>query len=153
MISINTLKQEYLIDDNIDDKYLLSIIKKGQDFIITPLLGLTKYNQLISDINNDSVNQADNTLIKTYIQPVLAYYVMSESVYATAYKFKNNPDYQNSQNADRYNELVKISKKYLIDSQHYEQILREYICDEGIVLSTTDGPIKQSGYKTGLYIG
>lgn len=153
MISLNTLKQEYLIDDNIEDKYLLSVIKKGQDFIIAPLLGLTKYNQLIADIDNNAVSDADDTLIKDYIQPVLAYYVMSEVVYAVAYKMKNNPDFLSQANTERFNELVKISKKYLIDSQHYEQIMREYICLNAIVLPLTEGEVRESGYKTGIYLG
>lgn len=152
-ISIKTLKEQYLIDDNLDDRYIISIIKKGQDFIIKSLLGNLKYKQLINDIDNSNISQSDELLIKEYIQPVLAYYVMSEVVYATAYKFKNNPEYQNNPDTNRFDELIRISKKYLIDSQHYEQILRNYICSEGIILSSDDNlGVGNSGYKTGLYL-
>lgn len=153
MISIKTLKDNYLLDDNIDDKYVISAISKSQDFIIRKVLGVTKYKQLLSDIESGSVNSEDEILLKEYIHPVLAYYVISEVIFATAYKLKNAPDYQDNPNTDRFEELVRVSKKYANDSQAYEQILREYICDNNIVLSTTDGPVLKSGYKTGIFLG
>ena len=153
MISPTTLKRDYMIDDNIDDKYLIPVIKKCQDLVVNPILGNTKYNQLLNDIDNNTLNAEDSNLLKDYIQDILAYYVMSEVVFSTAYKLKNNPEYQQNPNAERFDELIRISKKYRIDSQAYEQRLRDYICRKGIILPTTDGAVKKSGYKTGLFIG
>lgn len=153
LISLRTLKEQYLIDDNLEDKYLIPVISKGQDFIIKPLLGNVKYNQLLNDIDNNTVSVDDDELIKKYIQPTLAYYIMSEVVYSTAYKLKNNPDYQSNPDYNRFDELIRISKHYLNDSKTYEQILRTYIYDKGIVLSSDDGKgILNSGYKTGLFL-
>ena len=153
LIGLKTLKEQYLIDDNIEDKYILSVIKKGQDFILRKVLGSEKLKQLLNDVENDSVSDDDDILIKNYIQPILAYYTMSEVVYSTAYKLKNNPEFQLNPNSTRFDELIKISKKYLIDSQSYEQILRDYICEYNIILSTSgiEKPLK-SGYKTGINI-
>lgn len=148
LISLETLKKNYSFDENLSDKYILPIIQKGQDFIIRKVLGTTKFNQLLVDTENKSVSDDDKILINQYIHPVLAYYCLSEVIFATAYKVKNNPDYQNQQSIDRFNELIKISNKYLIDSQTYETILREYICDNNIILSTEDSPVLKSGYKT-----
>ena len=147
LVSLTTLKQEYLIDDNIDDKYLLSNIIKGQDFIVHPLLGDAKWLEITTQIDTDTVSEANATLIKDFIQPLLGYYVMSEVVYATAYKLKNAPEYQTNPNSDRFNELVRISKKYLIDSQHYEQILREYMCDNSIPRGIDDT------FRCSIYLG
>lgn len=152
MISLKTLKDSYMLDDNIEDKYVIPSIIKAQDFIIRKVLGVNKYNQLISDIESDSVNSNDMILLE-YIEPVIAYYTLSEVIFATAYKLKNAPNYQDNPNTDRFEELVRVSKKYANDSQAYEQILREYICDNNIVLSTTEGPVLKSGYKTGIFLG
>lgn len=151
LIGLKTLKEQYLIDDNLEDKYILSIIKKGQDFILRKVLGLDKLKQLLNDVENDSVSNDDDILIKNYIQPILAYYTMSEVVYSTAYKLKNNPEYQVNPNTTRFDELIRISKHYLIDSQNYEQILRDYICEYNIILPSNgiEKPLN-SGYKTGL---
>ena len=57
MISLKTLKDNYLIDDNLDDKYVLPVIVKGQDFIIRPILGSTKYNEIIEQIGRASCRE------------------------------------------------------------------------------------------------
>lgn len=152
MISIKTLKEEYFIDDNIEDKYLLSNIKKAQDFIIKPLLGITKTEELLSQINSGVVSSENDVLIKTYIQPVIAYFVISEVVYSTAYKLKNEGISEGDQY--KFNELIKVSSKYLRDSQAYEQILRDYIYREGIILPIlANEEVKASGYEIGIYLG
>jgi Glu-tRNA(Gln) amidotransferase subunit E-like FAD-binding protein len=130
LISIQTLKNEYLIDDNLDDKYIQSHIKKCQDFIIKPLLGETLYNELLSQIENNSLTEKNETLIEEYIQPVIAYFVMSEVVFSIAYKLKNAG--VESGDVDRFNELVKISNKYKADSDEYQQILKRYVCLNGV---------------------
>lgn len=145
LISIKTLKDFYLVDDNLEDKYLLSNIVKGQDFIIRPLIGKDKYDELLEQIETDSLT-GDNKYLLDLIEKPLAYYVMSEVVYSTAYKLKNK-GLEEDVNASRFNELVRISKKYLIDSQHYEQLLGIHmneICNKGQSTQI---------YKTGLYIG
>ena len=143
MISIKTLKDEYLIDDNLSDKYILPVIRKGQDFIIRPLLGETIYRDIIEQIESGSLTGANEHILNK-IEPILAYYVMSEVVYSTAYKLKNQ-GLEESADSNRFNELVRISKKYLLDSQHYQSLLKEFIT-----------PCSKKGtniYKTGLYIG
>lgn len=145
LISLETLKREYVIDDNLEDKYILSNIKKCQDFIIEPLLGDDKFNEIVDQITNNTVTVDNDNLIKKYIQPVIAYYVMSEVVYSTAYKMKNAG--LTEPNTERFNELVRISKKYLNDSDHYQQLLKDYMCDENIPIDA------EYRYKQSLYLG
>ena len=144
LISIKTLKDFYLVDDNLEDKYLLSNIVKGQDFIIRPLLGETLYDEIIEQIETDSLT-GDNKYLLDLIEKPLAYYVMSEVVYSTAYKLKNQ-GLEEGSDSNRFNELVRVSKKYLLDSQHYESILRKTIAPSRSKQGTDI-------YKTGLYIG
>lgn len=143
LISIKTLKDKYLIDDNLEDKYLISNISKAQDFVVAPLIG-KKFTEIKEQIENDSLTD-DNKYLLDKIEPVIAYYVMSELVYSTAYKFKNK-GLEDANNASKFSELVAISKKYLLDSQHYAQILGDYFS-----ASCTSATSKV--YKTGLYLG
>ena len=148
LISPTVLKLEYNVDENIDDKYLISNIVKGQDFIIKKILTVDKYDELITQISTNTVSTDNDNLIKQYIRPCLAYYVLSEVVYSTAYKMKNNPDYQNNpSSSERFNELVRVSKHYLNDSKQYEELLKEYMCDNSI---TTGEDYK---FKCSLYLG
>lgn len=146
LISLETLKRDYFLDENVEDKYVVPNIKKAQDFIIRPLLG-DKYDELVTKIKASSLTDNDKVLVNQYVQPVIAYYVASEVVYTTAYKMKNNPDYQNSATQERFNELVKISQKYLNDSRHYEEILKEYMCDKSIPKG------EEYEFKCNIYLG
>ena len=143
LISIKTLKDKYLIDDNLEDKYLISNISKAQDFVVAPLIG-KKFTEIKEQIENDSLTD-DNKDLLDKIEPVIAYYVMSEVIYSTAYKFKNK-GLEDTNNASKFSELVAISKKYLMDSQHYAQILGDYFS-----ASCTSATSKV--YKSGLYLG
>ena len=142
MISFETLKNEYLIDENLEDKFMQSNIKKCQDFIIREILGEDKFNQLLESIDNGSVSASDNKLIREYIQPVIAYYVMSEVVYTTAYKFKNSPV-----ETGKFDELIKVSNKYRHDCDKYQELLKEYMCYNNIMVENGNT------YKTGLFLG
>lgn len=148
LISPTILKSEYNIDENMADTYLLSNIIKGEDFIIKKILTVDKYNELITQISTNMVSVANEKLIKEYIRPCLAYYILSEVVYSTAYKMKNNPDYQNNPSStERFNELVRVSKHYLNDSKQYEELLKEYMCDNTISKN------EDYKFKSSLYLG
>ncbi len=144
MISIKTLKDSYLIDDNLEDKYLISNIQKAQDFLIKPIMGELRYKELLEDIEIGTLI-INNKIILDKIEPIIAYYVMSEVVYSTAYKFKNQ-GLEDGVNGERFNELVKISKKYLLDSQHYQQLLSAHF-------QSLECKSSRDIYKTGLYVG
>lgn len=144
LISLKTLKEEYGFDENIDDAYVLPLIKKGQDFLIKPSLGETLYNEIISGISSGNLSATYRSLVEGYIQPVLAYYVLSEVMYSTAYKVKNT-----APETDRFDEYVKISSKYKNDYQHYLQIMKEYICDTAAIQYKDE--VKRV-IKTGLYL-
>lgn len=132
-ISVETLKIEYLIDDNLDEKYLLSNIKKAQDFSIRPLIGDELYNEIELQIKDNSLTDKNKDLLIKYIEPIIAYYVMSEVVYSTAYKLKNQ-GLSGDEKSDQYrfSELVKISTKYLNDSRNYEELFKLEMCETGL---------------------
>jgi len=155
-ISMERLKSvEFGFDNNIEQAYVIPNIIKGQKFLIKPLLGDVKYNEMLdyverlkigSNINpGANKNPEFDMLIDDYIAPALAYYVKSEIVFNTAYKMKNS-DKEGS--GDRFKELVNISKKYLSDCDAFLNMLKEYMCDNGI---PQDEPLKIKG--CGVFLG
>jgi len=149
-VSVKTLKEQYIFDDNIEDRYLIPNIKKGMDFLIHPLLGDDKYEEMVAQVDSNTVTPENEIILKQYIQPILAYYVLSEVIYTTAYKIKNNPVSEDSPNEGRFDELVKLSNKYRRDSEQYQQRLKYYLCDNNIVLDTEG---MKNTFKTGFYLG
>lgn len=135
LITIEILKTEYLIDDNLDDKYLISNIQKAQDFRIEPLFEETRWTELMTQVQNNTVSDENKILITKYLRPIMAYYIMSEVIYTTAYKFKNQGLAGNGDekaNQYRFKELIEISSKYKKDSEAYEVLFREHIAESGI---------------------
>lgn len=147
LISLTTLKEQYGFDDNIEDKYILPQILKCQDFIIRPLLGEVKWAEIVSQIETNTVSVKNEELLKEYIQPVIAYYVRSEVVYDTAYKVKN-AGIEDPSSVNRFNELVKIANKYLVDSNQYQSRLRNWMCLYGGLVVDS-----QYEYKCNLFLG
>ena len=147
LISLTRLKDFYLIDENLSDKYIISNIQKIQDFVIKPLIGEDKYNEIISEIENNNVSDINTTMLD-YIEPIIAYGVMSEVLYST-YKLKNSMI--DEPNSSRYDEITQLSKKYKNDSEHYATILEDWICDNGIVLYETNNSVNV--FNQGIYLG
>lgn len=145
LISINTLKKNYLIDENVEDGYLFPMITKCQDFIIEKLVKKDLYNTLISEVLRGQVSEQNAIIIKEYIQPIIGWYVCSELFYATAYKLKNSGE---DVETSKYKEVILIANKYLKDSEAYQSRLKEYFNDNSIIANKT-----LDTYKTGFYLG
>ena len=147
LISLETLKSDYPIDANLDDQYIKPNIIKCQDLIIRPLLGEVLWAQVIKEIKDGTITELHQELIKEYLQPIIAYYVMSEVIYNTAYKLKNQGT-QDSDNDSRFDELVRLSKKYLIDSDAYQSRLKQWM--QLYTPITVDCRYR---YKNSIYLG
>ena len=141
MTNVENLKKIYAIDSNLEDSYILPIILKCQDLIIQPLFCSTDYDKIIEEISTDTVTPQTANILK-YIEPIIAQYVLAESIYSTAFKSKNNPDYQENAKA-LYTEINYLNGKYMADVKQYTTKLYKYLCKIGIAH-------KESGAKFGI---
>lgn len=143
LISLKTLKTNYLFDQNLDDKFILSNIVKIQDFKIKPIITEEVFNDLIERIDTNTLDDDDIELLDK-IEPCIAYYVMGEVYIASTFKLKNNAG-DNFQ--DRFNELIKLANHYTKDGDRYCEILIKYInkpCETPNITSNT---------ASGIYFG
>ena len=143
MTNVEKLKKIYAIDSNLEDAYILPIVLKCQDLIIQPLFCEKDYDKIIDEIANDSVSE-QTAKILNYIEPIIAQYVLAESIYSTAFKSKNNPDYQENAKS-LYTEINYLNGKYMADVKQYTTKLYKYLCKIGIAH-------KESGAKFGICI-
>lgn len=141
MTNVENLKKIYAIDSNLEDSYILPIILKCQDLIIQPLFCSTDYDKIIEEISTDTVTPQTATIL-SYIEPIIAQYVLAESIYSTAFKSKNNPDYQENSKS-LYTEINYLNGKYMADVKQYTTKLYKYLCKIGIAH-------KESGAKFGI---
>jgi hypothetical protein len=133
-VSLTTLKDMYGFDLNTDQAYILPNIYKCQKFVIKPLLGNIEYaaieNYVIQKETSGATTDLRFETMLDYIADIIAYYVRAEIVFNTAYKMKNaanNPD------GDRFDELIKISKKYQNDSEGFTKLFKDWMCENGMV--------------------
>ncbi len=132
-ISEAYVKAETVINEDVDNKYITSLIKDCQDMYILPLLGTALYNQIVAQLTADitMAGQANNKLLlDDYIIPCLAAYIRYEVPIVLNYKFTNKnlakKSSDNSQPADML-ELEKVVDFYKDKAQWRATRLTEYL--------------------------
>jgi hypothetical protein len=163
-ISEAFVKDNTLLHENIDFKFIRPVIILCQDIHLQPKLGTTMYNQLKTQIIGSSLTAANTTLLNDYIQPMLLYWVQSEAPSAISYKFLNKGIMQqsseNSQTAS-LDEINFISQKYKDKAEWYTERLVSFLLendtdypayanpDDGLDVIQPDTRV----FTTGIYLG
>ena len=169
MATVLFLTEQYLmetsvINDNADIELLKPVIKECQDIYIHSILGTGLYNELQTQITASTLTALNTTLLDTYIQPALRYWVQFESAPILTYKFMNKSIVKkNSENSTpvELNELKFLMDKFKDKAEWYSQRLTEYLCANQVSYplfnnpgSTSDTIHPQgSQYSAGMYLG
>jgi hypothetical protein len=88
-ITESYVKKYSNIDDNVDAQYITPVIDLVQKMYIRPILGTALYNELVTQITNDTVSANNTTLLDDYILDTMLYYVLSEGLPSFTYKIEN----------------------------------------------------------------
>lgn len=83
------IKDNTLIDGNVDEKYITITIAEAQKLHILPILGTALYNELNTQIIAGTTTSANQTLLEDYIADALKYWVIYEGVDLFNYKVTN----------------------------------------------------------------
>ena len=67
------------INGNVDTDKITPFIKSAQDIHIQDILGTKLYNRIIDGIENSNLPADYNTLLVTYVQPVLCHLAAADS--------------------------------------------------------------------------
>jgi hypothetical protein len=132
-ISEDYVKQNSVIDENVDVKLILPAIVQMQDMQLQPVLGTQLFKEIEAAIVAGTTTNDQDTLIADYIAPMLLRWVMSELTTTLLYKYRNKnvgkQGSENSQTAD-FTDLRYLIEKWKDNAQWYEQRLIEYLCQE-----------------------
>lgn len=133
IITEKYLKEVSVINDNTDMKILTPSILDAQDLYMVPLLGSDLFNELITQVNSQTVTALNQTLLDNYVLPCLVKYTLYESTPAFKYKYMNKGimvrNSENSSNAD----LQEI--QYMMDwwrnkGQEFAERCTKFLCQE-----------------------
>jgi hypothetical protein len=138
-IDIAVLKDQSVINENVDSKLLIPTLIAVQDVYLYGILGKNLYNELITQINAESVTPLNTTLLTDYIQPYLINKVLSQCVIDINYKFKNKAlmvgSSDNAQPLDNSG-MSLIQVKYANFAESYRGKLVDYLVE-----NSTDYPL------------
>lgn len=162
MVSEQYVKDNTVIDDNVDVKLLKSTIYDCQRDYILPILGSKLYDKIVADITAGTITGVYKTLLDDYISEALVKWVMYESVPTLTYKFRNKSvAKKSSDNAlpISYAELKAEMDRWRDKAELRSQDITNYLCvnssqfPEYNQVGYGDVPPQKNNYTTSIYLG
>jgi hypothetical protein len=123
-ITLKELKRKSIIDGNLDQDKLIQFVEVAQDTYIQTQLGTKLYDQLQYEVINSSVTTANQTLIDTYIKPMLIWYSQATYIPYAAFQISNGGIYKHrSENSDSatQEEIDSLVDQAKITAEFYTQ--------------------------------
>lgn len=129
-ISEKTIKENSLVSNNVDGKYIQNAIKTAQDISLQPIIGSKMFKKISRMIQEDALDELYSNLLKDYIQPILINSVMSDLVLQLTYKFRNMGSVQTTDTnlvLPSLRDLQYIREDYNLKAQFYMNRLSDYL--------------------------
>ena len=164
LISEKTLKQNSVINNNVDGMYILPAIEYSQDAGLQPLIGTKLYNKLMDLVESGITEATDyKYLLDEYITPYLINKVTSEIQIPLTFKLRNQGVVQQTGDntyAPSMKDTQYVIQNYENKANFYGNRLSDYLrankskypeyCS---VDSCADMHSDRGAYKTGIYLG
>lgn len=134
LINEKTLKENSLIDSNIDGKYILPSIELAQNIDLQNVIGKALYDKLIKLVKTNEISLPENAdykyLLDNYITDYLIWQTMSTIQISVNYKFKQSGMIQNQDDrkaAIDYSEGKALASQYEKYANAYCEHLKNYL--------------------------
>lgn len=88
-ISEQTIKENTILDENVDATVLRQLILDAQEEKILPVLGTALYEDIKDRIDAGTLNAAYTTLLDDYISKALKYWVLADATDILTYKYRD----------------------------------------------------------------
>ena len=88
-ITLKELKRKSIIDGNVDTDKLIQFVEVAQDTYIQTQLGTKLYDALQTQVINSTLTTANETLVNTYLKPMLIWFSQSEYMKYAAFQISN----------------------------------------------------------------
>lgn len=142
LISEADLKNNSVIEKNVDGKMLSKLIRTVQDTQLRPVLGDTLYTEIIDAVyanatESTAITTSMRTLLDSYVKPFLTYAVTADFIVLN-YKFTNKGVLKLSDNSGQNvssQELEYLRNYYENYSATYKRMLVDYLHENNLVES------------------
>ena len=138
-ISEAYLKENTNIDENVDVKEIIPSIVDAQEMHLLPCLGSALYEDLKTKIAAVTTNSDEDTLISSYIAPMLVKFVQMELSTDLLYKYRDKGVMKKS--SENSSSVSYTDMRYLMDrwdnkAQFYKKRLIDYLCGNTALFPT-----------------
>jgi len=147
LISEKKIKDQSLIQLNVESKVLSRTILDSQNIYLRPILGETLFDSVLNEVyltSTDSSHTMDadiKTLLEDYIQPYLCHAVLQDVVINLHYKITNKGvlQFNDTQATSVQASDLEYFKNYLNNrTSSYKSVLINYIKDNKLI-ADSDG--------------
>jgi hypothetical protein len=129
-ISSQYVKENSIVDENVDEKYIKVAIQNAQRNQLIYIIGSGLYNEIAGQIQNNTLTALNITLLNDYIVPCLLNYTLVELSPYLLYKLSNrNVGVKDAErvSATEFNRLDDIMKKFEFDAELSADRMRRYL--------------------------
>ena len=163
-ISEKFVKDNSVVDENVDSNEIRDAIREAQREHILPLLGTGLYNEIKDQIDGDTLTGPNTTLLDDYVRWAHLYWTLHEVVDYINYKFMNKAIMQRSgEDATPIgqNDVIRLMSRFKHKAELYSQRTTNYLIE-----NETDYPLfsnagsgtdtihpERNSYNTGWYLG
>lgn len=162
-ISETYLKDNSVINSNVEFKQLRPTIIAAQDMQIQQAIGSPMFDELKDQVTNSTVTSANQTLLENYIRPALMYWILAEIPLVLSYKVANKGIVtQDSDNASPagMDSVNFLAQRYKSKAEWYTDRITDFLCANVTDYPTYAGSVPDGGiapnqnrYSYGLYAG
>ena len=162
-ISEKYVKDNSVINENVDVKLIRPTIWDAQEQHIEEILGTDLYDDLLAKIESDTLNADETTLVNKYIAEALRLWVVFEFVLIGEYKMRNKAVVK--QNSENSQPLDYTENRYYRDywrkkAEFKTERLVAYLCDNTDLFpkyltnsDASDLHPRDNGWSPSLYLG
>lgn len=158
LISPSYLKENTILNLNIDENKLKSAIANAQNIDIHQILGTELLTKILTDLSNSNLTGNYQTLTETYVLPTIVQYGLWYATLDISFQAFNAGIVQRTSEVSNPSQLKEI--QYLRNeiknlAEFYSQRLKNYLCDNSNLFPeyfTDDDlhPQRGTSYTTGL---
>jgi hypothetical protein len=128
-ISPQYVKDNSLIDENVDEKYIKNAIQRAQRNKLIYMIGSGLYDEIAGQLTS-SLSASNQTLMNTYVAPLLLNLTLIEVTPYMAYKFSNRnvgTKEATSVTPAEWSRLDDMMKIFERDAENDYQRMRKYL--------------------------
>ncbi len=177
LISPGELKEESLINNNVEDKILGTIVITSQEIYLCKIIGTALLRKLQTLVYNAALDNGGDTpdtpgneiykeLLEQYVKPYIKYSAMKAFLIESTYKFRNAgviKNYDTNVMSSDLDTLKYLERHFYTYVSEYEDRLSKFICAnkeqlpevQADVMPYADKPISGETFSNtgGLWLG